>query len=1519
MLLWLLGCALARHSPVSSETRLRETVPGAFCVRLCGEGHRKTVSKYIAWRSGKKRSFSAVVTRHVRRLKTLPALYVHNASDAAVEELRGHSSVCGVASVARVRAARGKADYLAPAGAWWHLDRINQIGLPLDGTLPGAGGAGRNIFLVDTGLDTTHREFAGDDERVVANAASFVEGDEFVAEWGTFDAVANNDVDGHGTFASSMAGGATVGVAPLANLYMVRALDDDGYGSVEWVVSALDYIYSVVEDHGMERTTIASLSLGGWCGSGNVTYCRSEEPLALAVSALAEIGVPVVVAAGNDDDDACFYTPAAARDAITVGASDYTDVVAEWSNYGACVDLVAPGKDVAGALASRPRDDEDDDSHYYYYYAAGDYVDDDLEQLVVMSGTSFSAPLVAGTIALYAEADDDDDDDDDDITTFWGARSLLSATTRDVLFSDPRRCWTNFRFLRTPERGVGGNNDNSVDDDAPCELPADRDYFYYDYDNNSSCVEKSSSSPCDENGTEFDFIMRDTYGDGWNGACFTIENPNCAECETYGGTLRDGALEVRSACVWCSRGGYEITLTAGSWPTEIEWQLGNLTGGAPTRREFTCDALRIPLEHVVDDDAFYYYSPPRDDYSSSEEACDSQTVVDSCEAGLTLFTLELFDSYGDGWNGACFRVESSDCADCPTFAGTFDDGSYITYDVCLECGANYTITAGGGNWDQEISWKFGNLTGGRTTATAFTCADLVAPPPPPFPDNDNDNDNAWGGIDDGLWVFDDDGGGGGGGGASTSCGSDGLETNLSCAAAAANETSFYSLQLVDTYGDGWNGACWSIECSEGCASYSGTLETGSWGFRQLCLDCDANYTISVGGGYWDEEIRWRLGNLTGGGGTVAFSCAALDAPLGNDAWSGGDAAAAAASCGSNNLDTAPNVSCSTNETSFYSLQLVDTYGDGWNGACWTIECREGCASYSGTLEDGHVATRYVCLRCDKNYTITAGGGFWDEEIRWKLGNLTGGATIGGVAATCERLEEPPLHDDDIHFGGGDDDDDAWYDDDDGYPSNDDDDWWAWYFDETKLPRQWARLETTTETCVGFDVDANKEHFFDKFAFVATNGTYVAFDVVDGDVAPGFVLCDDGLGEHCDAYERETTDSSGGVLRVEGEDFHARRMSISARVCTQVPTTYTLFAVHSLNATTSFVQDTTLTMSSNATVVDYFVATTAATIQVAGECALAAGAHPWTQSVRLNASFDPPAARTIFVAAGEYFSLAAAASAYADVDSIRCTVLLAPASLKPTAVPTTTTTTTTKSEARLRAFFTLSGIEVERARGHADVLATAVGSLVGVDETQVVEIAVVAAQDEEARRDRRLLQDVVVVVVAYTIETLFEAVLELTSKITGLAPNEVDAEIVLAAAQHNATDVFGLVLTVSVADHVDITYEGDGSMNPPPLLLLNSSTEAPAEAKKKKKKKDINTVMMSASAVIIILVGVGVLLLVVLTSGFFAVRARRRRLLSLASTSPIGGGPNRADLEVQMMMTTQNLSSSSSEEEESRPK
>lgn len=183
-------------------------------------------------------------------------------------------------------------------------------------TFPDAAGEGVDAYVIDTGILTSHPDFGG--------RATF--GASFTGESG------QGDNNGHGTHVAGTIGSNTFGVAKKVNLIAVRVLAGKGGGATSGVVAGINWVAQNARRTG--RKSVANMSLGGGVSSA----------IDRAARALINSGVALAVAAGNSAKDACTGSPSRVREAMTVAASDVNMRFASFSEFGACVDIIAPGK-----------------------------------------------------------------------------------------------------------------------------------------------------------------------------------------------------------------------------------------------------------------------------------------------------------------------------------------------------------------------------------------------------------------------------------------------------------------------------------------------------------------------------------------------------------------------------------------------------------------------------------------------------------------------------------------------------------------------------------------------------------------------------------------------------------------------------------------------------------------------------------------------------------------------------------------------------------------------------------------------------------------------------------------------------------------------------------------------------------------------------------------------------------------------------------------------------------------------
>ncbi|MEK6881621.1 MAG: S8 family serine peptidase [Nanoarchaeota archaeon] len=245
----------------------------------------------------------------------------------------------------------------------------------------------------------------------IGECSKIVGGYDFVEDGYTFFNESDTDPKdrhGHGTHvAGIISGDGTLkGAAPNSQLYIYKALNEDGSGLLSWIISSIDASLDPNQDGNLsDHVDIISMSLGVDCGGIYDSFCGPDDALSTAVNNAVNEGVVVVVAAGNSGPyENTITSPGTAEKAITVGASDFNDGIADFSSRGPVYyngqgkkpDIVAPGDYICSSHAK-----------IYDWFDGGLFGDAPLycfdEEHVLHSGTSMSAPHISGAAALLKQ------------------------------------------------------------------------------------------------------------------------------------------------------------------------------------------------------------------------------------------------------------------------------------------------------------------------------------------------------------------------------------------------------------------------------------------------------------------------------------------------------------------------------------------------------------------------------------------------------------------------------------------------------------------------------------------------------------------------------------------------------------------------------------------------------------------------------------------------------------------------------------------------------------------------------------------------------------------------------------------------------------------------------------------------------------------------------------------------------------------------------------------------------------
>ena len=296
----------------------------------------------------------------------------------------------------------------------WGLDRSDQRSRPMDCEFC-TEYTGENVdaYIVDTGI-SQHSTFKNNVHQ----------------DYSYFDPsnIPLGDCNGHGTHVAGLVGSNVYGVAPDVILHAIKVLSCQGFGSFASMLAGLAWVF---ENHDSSRPAVINLSLG-------VRGSSSSSVQNMIESLINEKSIPVVVSAGNFNEDACNTFPASISQVITVGATDPIDIRASFSNDGSCVNIFAPGVEIISTSNSGGS--------------------------LILSGTSMSAPITTGIVVLLLDQNPNLNPTqiksslyDHSTKNAIAQNSLVSGTPNRLVFIEP---------IQNSEGGDGNFNDRDDENNS---------------------------------------------------------------------------------------------------------------------------------------------------------------------------------------------------------------------------------------------------------------------------------------------------------------------------------------------------------------------------------------------------------------------------------------------------------------------------------------------------------------------------------------------------------------------------------------------------------------------------------------------------------------------------------------------------------------------------------------------------------------------------------------------------------------------------------------------------------------------------------------------------------------------------------------------------------------------------------------------------------------------------------------------------------------------------------------------
>lgn len=273
---------------------------------------------------------SDVHARRLSRRQDDGASYAGVVQEYAIDNFKGYSGEFDDATLEEIKA-RDDVEEVEADQIWhinalvtqsqstWGLSSISHKTAGKSGYIyDSTAGSGTYGYVVDTGINTAHVEFEGR----ASNGYNAVGG-------------AFTDTVGHGTHVAGTIASKTYGISKKANVIAVKVFAGES-GSTSTILDGYQWAVNDIRAKGRTAKAAINLSLGGG-------YSAAFNK---AVTAAYNGGVVTVVAAGNDDVDASGDSPASAPEAITVGSIDKTNARSYFSNFGAILDVFAPGSDI---------------------------------------------------------------------------------------------------------------------------------------------------------------------------------------------------------------------------------------------------------------------------------------------------------------------------------------------------------------------------------------------------------------------------------------------------------------------------------------------------------------------------------------------------------------------------------------------------------------------------------------------------------------------------------------------------------------------------------------------------------------------------------------------------------------------------------------------------------------------------------------------------------------------------------------------------------------------------------------------------------------------------------------------------------------------------------------------------------------------------------------------------------------------------------------------------------------------